>query len=260
VFKNSSPTKIIMPVIFFLLLILFSANIAWAGNKFRYLQEGSKIPRDKFIYALMNVDSGRLWLGYSQMSSSLGSDGQIIGGVRNGGHGLLLMKALGIGPGELAEFRNLLPKAGLGRHVGGGFIYGSNGVTYLHQSMSNKAAGQLSHFEFTINPLLKRPNRVWSAMIPQWAAADFYERIAKLTKAPLVIDQEILGSGRFKFNAAKYPRIFTYEAGVIGATSWMVKTVEAVNQKVFPTYKAPLYRSPPKQCIGLARHFSWWRS
>ena len=245
---------------FVLLLMCFSSNLAFAGNKFRYLQEGGKIPRDKFIYALMNVDSGRLWLGYSQMSSSLDSDGRIMGGVRNGGHGMLLMKALGIAHGELTEFRKLLPKAGLGRHVGGGFIYGSNDVTYLHQSMSNKAAGQLSRVEFTINPLLSRPNPVWDAMIPKWAAADFYERIAKLTNAPLVIDQEILGSKGFKFNAAKYPRVFIYEAGVIGATSWMVKTVEAVNKKVFPNYKPPLYRTPSKQCIGLVRHFSWWRS
>lgn len=104
------------------LILCSAATMARAENKFIIVQDEKDIPLDKFIYIIVNIETGQRFLGYSKTDLEFNDDGKVVGGVRNGGHAYLLMHALDVKEFDLADFKAKLPAKGKGEYVGGGFI------------------------------------------------------------------------------------------------------------------------------------------
>lgn len=230
-----------MKFIKFILINLFLCSLdpsASAENKFIVLQPDQPIPKDRFIYVVLDLRDGTLHMGYSKTELEYGKDRRITGGVRNGGHVELLKRVLGVPKHDANELKAILPRAGEGFAVGGGFILGSDGKTYLHRSMSNKAAGQAgSVLNSTINPLLPKTNPQWAALVPQIYAKQLYSAIARVTRTPLKLDGNITNSERFVFNFYKHKNVSEYVEGVCRGTSWMQQVIDEVN---FERFKSPI--------------------
>ncbi len=230
--------------IFLALLFFFAGTLVQAENKFIIVQDEKDIPLDKFIYIIVNLETGLRFLGYSKTDLEFNDDGKVIGGVRNGGHAYLLMHALGVKEFDLADFKAKLPPKGKGEFVGGGFIKSSLGITLLHRAMSNKGAGALGEsIKGTMNTRLPILNGAWGALVPLEAADELYSGIAQASRLPLVIDENILESEYYKFNAAKHSDPLRYIALILNGTRWMKQIVAEINEKYFPgaTVKRPVH-------------------
>jgi hypothetical protein len=237
-----------------ILLFSFFIKNVLAGGPITILKPGDPIPENRFIFVIMHTDSREVRLGYSKKESDITNPHSK--GVRNGGHVVLLMDALGIDEASSEQIWEKTDK----KWIGGGFVKDSNGFTYLHPFMSNKGAGAVNH---TFTQHNRAPIRGRSTLnnihvdqgyldhakpkylIPEVHADAFYQRISTLTGQPLRIDENFMNSERFKFNQAKHGlssldvslhktlTMYWMEPAVEGVNSFQRKEIRRLNTQCF---------------------------
>jgi hypothetical protein len=196
-----------------MIILWLLTTTAFAGGPIQIIGADDPIPTDRFIFMIMNVDSGEVVLGYSKKEHDINSPHPK--GVRNGGHVALLAHALEI---EGPTYEKIVAKSDR-RWIGGGFYKDSNGFTYLHPFSSNNAvglvpsqgkAGQLSSVVngFFMNGVNgAHPSR----FIPEGYSVEFYSVIQELTEQPLRVDEDFFYSKRMPFN---------FEANLMGDSQY----------------------------------------
>lgn len=120
---------------------------------FVILEDPRDVPRGEFIFAVVDIVTGRTYLGYNRAPvNRKEGEWRRSPSTRLPGHAYLIANTMGVDENEVADAtlnklkgkEVILPGAGWGKFVGGGFALTESPFVVVHPFFSVKAAGQIN--------------------------------------------------------------------------------------------------------------------